>query len=244
MKKLISLVLILCMACMLIPAMAADAADITGQWLMTEMTTGGQTLDPTTLGLVWTMKFEPDGAFISTMDMMGEKEESVGTWVLNGNAVTITVDGDAQDMAIGDGTLTLVMGDESGVFTRKEGDVSAAPAAPAATVAAEGEQAFLGNWSISAVEFMGQVIPTNLFASFGVELNVTLVVEPGKAVLTMSYNGKEEKKELDAAFSDGKLVLSKEGVELTSLELGEDGRIIFTLPVSEMPMKIYLSPAK
>ena len=76
MKKLLSLILVLCMACMLVPAMAAEAADIVGEWEMTEMSANGQTFNPSAMGISWTMTFEEDGNFVSAMNMMGEEEKT------------------------------------------------------------------------------------------------------------------------------------------------------------------------
>ena len=83
MKKLISLLLILCMACMLIPAVAEDSA--AGTWYMAEMTQGEMTFAPSQLGMTWSLTLAEDGTASSVMEMMGEKEESTGT--VDGEAV-------------------------------------------------------------------------------------------------------------------------------------------------------------
>ena len=76
MKKLISLILILCMACLLIPAMAED--DVTGDWYYAGM------------GDAVHFVFNADGTAKLITDMMGQQSEEDGTWSLDGSAMTIT----------------------------------------------------------------------------------------------------------------------------------------------------------
>ena len=59
MKKLVSLILALCMACILIPA---TAEDVTGLWYMVEMITNGVSINPAEMGINWTMELSEDGA--------------------------------------------------------------------------------------------------------------------------------------------------------------------------------------
>ena len=58
MKKLISLILVLCMACALAPAMAEG---VTGTWYLIEMNADGVSVSPADMGMTWTLVFNEDG---------------------------------------------------------------------------------------------------------------------------------------------------------------------------------------
>lgn len=240
MKKLISLVLTLCMACMLVPAMADDSA--AGTWYLSEMVTNGATVSPSMIGMSWSVVLSDDGTANSVMEMAGEKEEQAGTWTQEDSTVTITIDGQAASFELADGTLTLDQGDSGkAVFTH---DAPAeAPAASTTTVAAESEDAFLGTWKLSSMDVMGQTIPVSMISSLGLDLDVTLVVEAGKATLSASFSGNGTDQELQTSFADGKLTLLAEDTEITSLSLTESGELALILPISEQSFSIYLAPA-
>ena len=79
MKKILALVLVLCMALAAIPAMAED---FSGSWYMT--------LADVTLG---TFVLNEDGS--ANVNLIGE--DSTGTWSAEGDTLTVTVDGEAVD---------------------------------------------------------------------------------------------------------------------------------------------------
>ena len=93
MKKLISLILILCIACLLVPAMAED--DVTGDWYYAGM------------GDAVHFVFNADGTAKLITEMMGQKSEEEGTWSLDGSTMTITFSDQAQTATYADGTITL-----------------------------------------------------------------------------------------------------------------------------------------
>ena len=76
MKKLFSLILALCMACMLIPAMAEDS--ITGEWYAS------------LAGVTMVMNLAEDGT--AEMSMPGTENVASGTWVLDGEKITVTIE--------------------------------------------------------------------------------------------------------------------------------------------------------
>ena len=105
MKKLISLILILCMACMLIPAMADT--DVTGTWYASMM------------GIPMTMTLNADGT--GTMISPVQGGEAPAAWTMEGDKITITVN---DSPATGTVTADAITLEESGmeiVFTREVG---------------------------------------------------------------------------------------------------------------------------
>ena len=252
MKKLISLVLILCMACMLIPAVAEE--DVTGTWYLVEVVTQGMTINPADMGMKSMVTLNADGTLKATMEMMGESQEQDGTWAQDGDTLTINQNDSTNAMTIIDGKLVISDGEQSMIYGREE-----AVASPkAATVAAESEEAFLGTWSIVALDIMGVHATKDQFASFGLDdYDVTLVIEPGKVILKSSYSGSESTSEMESVFADGKLTVTipdlaeslkaaaEAGLEISmsdtqSIELVEDGTILYGMDFMGMAMSVYL----
>ena len=107
MKKLISLVLILCMACALIPAMAEETA---GLW--------GIINDS---GNILLMNLLPDGT--ATVIQVNAGQEDSGTWTEADGRVEVTVQGDTIGGAIQDGTLVLGRDDYTMSFNKGSDDI-------------------------------------------------------------------------------------------------------------------------
>ncbi len=258
MKKLISLALILCMACMLIPAMAEESA--AGTWYITRMNTNGAEVNPADMGMAWTMVLNEDGTFTSVMEMMGQSQETAGTWVLEDGKVNITVDGNTQSFIFADGTITMDMGEEgNAVFTRE----APQPTAKAAVVAAESEDAFLGEWEIAGMDMMGMHLSKDMFSTMGLEnFSISLTVTPGKATMASSdpTTGTVQSMEYNTTFADGKLTIQLDmgeaaaaaesaGLDLssitdgiTSIELLEDGNLLYSMNLMGMQVGVNLAP--
>ena len=242
MKKLISLLLILCMACMLVPAVAEDSA--AGTWYMAEMTQGEMTFAPSQLGMTWSLTLAEDGTASSVMEMMGEKEESTGTWTQDGDSVTITIDDQPAVFAFADGKLTLDQGERGkAVFTQ---DAPEAAAAPSAGVAAESEDVFLGNWELTAIGMMGMTFTKDMFAAANMSgFDISLTVEAGKATMTAvtSADAAPSTFETTTALVDGNLVLSVSDVTIATITMLEDGTISFLFNLGGFELTVYMAPA-
>lgn len=239
MKKLISLVLILCMACMLIPAMAEDS--VLGTWYLHELVQGETTVDPSIMGMTWSLEFKEDNTFVSSMSYGGDPEVNEGTWTQDGETISITVDGSTLNVVFSGDTITMDQGDGKGVFTREE------PAAQTETTAsnpiqAESEDAFFGSWTIGTVEAMGKRVHVDALSSLGLDLQITLNIEAGKATLAITMNGETKSFEAETSLVDGVLALTVAGEELTRLQLTDAGEILFVLP-SSASVSVYLVPA-
>ncbi len=238
MKKLISLVLILCMACMLVPAMADDS--LLGTWYLKEAVSGEMTLSAASMGMSMTFEFK-DGGSVDLITAYGEESETQsGNWTQEGSVVTVTIDGQAAPLTLADETLTLEQESGKMVFTREVPE-----AAPATVfVDAENEEAFFGTWVLSSLEIMGQQVPASLLSTFGMDLTVSLTIEAGKATLTFAYNGESKEVAIETSFADGKLSMIQEGTELAPLALTEGGELAFVLPIGEQSFNLFLAPAE
>ena len=116
MKKLISMILVLCMAVMLVPVLA-ESADVTGEWMGSY---AGHDI-PLTLNA--------DGTF----SLNGTE----GTWILEGETLSMTAQGETMVFTFKDDVISISMQEETLEFTRAD----AGEAAPAEDAAPAGEQA-------------------------------------------------------------------------------------------------------
>ena len=201
MKKMISLLLIVCMACMLIPA---TAEGVTGLWYMVEMVANDVTINPAQMGINWTMELSEDGTAYNRMEAMGEVQEKSGTWTLDGDTVTVTIEDSPAAFQLVDGKLTIEMDGQTAVFSQEAPEAAVKPG----VVAAESEEAFFGDWEIEAVDMMGMYMGKDMFAAAGMEgFTVKLSIEAGKVTMSskMSASAEEQSQTFDSRFEDGKL---------------------------------------
>ncbi|MBQ9923880.1 MAG: lipocalin family protein, partial [Clostridia bacterium] len=143
MKKLISLILVMLLICMAIPTMAEE--EITGDWYLKTMKMGDQEYEAASIGYVIQMTLNEDGSVVMAMP---EQEPETGTWVLEGDKITVTIDDDPAEGTVAEGAIILAQDGMEMVFTRDE----AAPITLAEVKAAESAEAFYGDWTSVYVE--------------------------------------------------------------------------------------------
>ena len=151
MKKLISLLLILCMTCMLIPAVAEEA--LTGEWYLKSMKMGEQEYDAAAMGVNIVMTLGEDGT--AAMTMPDSPDPVTGTWTLDGDQITLNVADEAP--ITGTVTAEAIALEQEGqimIFTRE---------APVAIVvadakAAESVEDFYGTYAIAYVDMEGRLM--------------------------------------------------------------------------------------
>ena len=247
MKKLISLILILCMACMLIPAMAEDVA---GEWYLKSMSYGGQAMDVTGFGMSGTLNLKEDGTF--TMAMTGS-EESTGTWKADGDKVQLTMGTETVDVTIADGTLSITMDEASGTAMIFSREAPAAAYEPAEMNADAKLEDFTGTWGISYIGMNGIVVDLNAFIQSiaammpeGTELPdiasaMALKIDGTKVIVG---EGTEEAKTIEATFADGKMtVKDEESGTVITLSLLQDGYLAMDTEVNGQAGTLYCAPA-
>ena len=252
MKKLIALILILCMACMLIPAMAED--DILGDWYLVELNMGETKINPADLGMNMTYTFKDGGVLEVTGEMMGETNSQTGTWTLDGSTVTMTIEDQPQSATYADGKIMIESDGQTGVLSKEAPAVSE----KAKTVAADSEEAFFGEWTLSGMDMMGMFVDKAQFESFGLTgYEATMTVEAGKVhtVISMGESQGEQAADYPSKFEDGKLLLTVEiseedakmmeslGLtlpEFYTIELLEDGSLVFSMEMMGMQMGLHM----
>ena len=129
MKKLFCVMLALIMACAMLPAMAADAADYLVDWYLVEMKMGDAGMNPSDLGMNMTMTVNEDGTVLNVSAYGDTAEEGHGTWVLTDNGLSVTDDtGVTVVFVLNDaGELAADMEGMGMVFSREQTQVEALP---------------------------------------------------------------------------------------------------------------------
>ncbi len=232
MKKLISLLLILCMACMLIPAMAEESP--AGVWYADYS------------GAVMILTLGEDGS--ASMEVSGTQMGS-GTWAIVDGKIEITMtdmtgEPSTQVATLADGVLT--MGDDTMTvdFTREPIEVWA-PAEVKADAAAED---FDGEWTIAKVDMMGMMLDAASvgIGDMGVKIENCIVVFSGSSESVTSFIGTDP---IELPYENGALVYSVEipndAEPLTftmKAELLQDGMLAVTIDMGTA-MAMYFTKA-
>ena len=86
MKKLISLILVVLLLCMALPAFAEE--EVTGDWYLKTMKMDDQEYDAASIGYAITMTLNEDGTVIMVVP---DREPTAGTWVLEGDKITVNL---------------------------------------------------------------------------------------------------------------------------------------------------------
>ena len=236
MKKLFSLILALCMVCMLVPAVAEE--DVTGEWYLKTMKQGETEYDAGAIGYNITMTLNADGT--GTMLSPTSEEPTPGSWTLEGDKITVTFEDSPIGGTVADGKITLSEGEISMVFTREKPEgIKVADVNPAAAA-----EDFEGTWEIAYVGYNGMIIDPS---TTGQEMP-GLVVENG----AMKFTGNSSMSQafgtnaIPLTFADGALGMSVSMGETSygiKLEMLEDGMLALTANMGSTEVYMYFVKA-
>lgn len=152
MKKLLCMLLAAMM--LLCGAAFAEAADYTGEWVLTGAEMGGMPVDLSLIGLVMTMDLRADNT--CTLTTMGVPEE--GTWAADAAGLVVTDSyGDPQTFVMVDGKLEATQDGMKLIFSRM-GDAAA----------------YLGVWVMTGMESSGVQMGVATMEMFGLTMTLTL----------------------------------------------------------------------
>ena len=233
MKKLISLMLILCMACMLIPAMAEEESPA-GVWY------GDYS------GAVMILTLGEDGS--ASMEVSGNVM-GTGTWAVVDGKIEITMNdmsGEPSTVVatLADGVLTMADDTMSVDFTREPIEAWA-PAEVKADAAAED---FDGEWVVAKVSMMGMMLDAASIGmgDVGVKIENCTVVFSGSSESITFFTGTDP---IELPYENGALVYSvdipNDAEPLTftmKAELLQDGMLAVTIDMGTA-MALYFTKA-
>ena len=232
MKKLISLILALCMACMLIPAMAEE--DLTGEWYGTLFG----------MGIVLTLNADGTYAF-----MFGGEVQEAGAWKTeDGNVIMEPTESDNPTTVMEIQDEGLYYSEMDMTMTRNPEDaapaIEIAPAKPAASA-----EEFYGEWACYAVLLdEGMVVDYETYAEENEDEMPNIIITAD----SVTFEGEGQVADLfgllpfTPSFADGILTISA-GLEDSGLaftaETLEDGNIMCTMGPDDSPLVVVYAPA-
>lgn len=236
MKKLVSLVLALCLALGMASAFADE--DITGTWYLTSAIAQGVTLSASDMGLDLSFVLNADG----TATMIGFDENPVtSSWSQSGG--TITIDGETATYE--NGELSIEASGVTMIFSRDSANVEAT-SVTGSVISADSEDAFFGSWKVDKVGSGGFTFSADMMSSFGVD-DISVDIAAGKATINVAVTGSSVALESDTALENGALSITmkqsayEEYFKFTAFELMDDGCLHTTLTSGGSTVDLYLS---
>lgn len=236
MKKLITVLLVFCLACLMLPAMADES--VAGVWIMDRIVSGDQVLDSSLLALAQAeMKLElrEDGTFSDREAIGDDITEFSGTWVMAEDTILLTpIVPDGEDV---EASVVLIQGEELVIHTaesiiylvRDTGAEVPGSAEEPKPVAADDISKFDGEYAVTGVSIMGMSLS---LADLGMDSQVVLTVQDGNGHLVSTYaNGYVWEEDVTSEFQDGKLITSPitmgagMGNLIMEISLQEDGSL-------------------
>ena len=240
MKKLFAVALVLAM---LLTAVAfAEGVNYTGIWYLNEIDFGGTKLAPAAMGMEMTFDLKDDGtAVVTSPNEEGQIQETAGTWTLDGETLTVTINDEPLTLTLVDGNLVADSGDGMALTFGRE-KVEAEIYVPAEPKADAAEADYAGNWTATQLDMDGMFINPAL-----VGMDTTAVIEG----TTITLNGAFlfENEAFEAELKDGKLVYAAANpdevmVSAISVQALEDGSLNLVIGEGENAMCLYLEKAE
>ena len=233
MKKLISLMLILCMTCMLIPAMADGAA---GVWYGDYF------------GTVMMLTLGEDGT--SSLAVSGN-EMAAGTWAEKDGKIEITMkdasgEESTQTATLADGVLTLADGSMSVEFTQTP--IEAWTPGEVKTDAAAEE--FEGEWKADKAGIAGLTVDASAagMGDFGVKIENGAISFSGSSADSITFFIGTDP--IQMTFENGALNFSRDIPNdaepitfVMKAEMLQDGMMALTIALGSEPIALYLTKA-
>ena len=229
MKKILSLILSLCLLCAGAAALA-EGESPAGTWYLTSAEYQGTTIPIDGTGLSMTFILNEDGTCSLSETAGGVSNSTEGTWVATDAGVAITADGETMDFRITDGVMFMEM--DGGTLHLTRNAPEAAALTEAAVRPAESLAEFDGSWTVSKMNMMGFTLTADEITP---ENQAVLRIQNGHIVETAA-SGTETV--MDGTLVDGKLAGSLESLTF-EFALLEDGNLqaILTTEVEGQPVE-------
>lgn len=226
MKRFISLLLIAAVPFVCLCA-NAQIIDMLGKWYWSGAVLEGKLIDPNLMGLSMVFDLKADGTVIRTANIgVGEEVDEKGTWVMDGNQLTITINNGPEVYTFSNGQFTGGS-DASMIFSRELMDSKAY--VPGAIVTKPRLKDFNGKWTIYMLDMDGAQIPGVMALEIlGSHYDLANLSIQNDTAFFSDVNG-ENSGEIPCKLLDGELFLQTVDGNVTyikcSLRLHKDGVI-------------------
>ena len=229
MKKILSVILVLAMCCVLIPASAEDAP-LAGTWYLTKGLNGEQELCVVNPEAI-TVTLNEDGTALLTVAAYNVSREC--TWTSDGSVLTLETGVEGEEpvtMTVEGDALVFSLGTSTAYLSRTPAEPFTLPGA----AAAESAEAFDGTWIPYAQVAMGLYYPMS-----EAEIAAATVPVIANGTITVHYSGDDGQlipaNVYEGTFADGVLTVEDHSLDGMVSMGGEavDGTTYMTLSLLE-----------
>ena len=199
-----------------------------GVWYLNEMQMEGMSISPASFGVEMTIELKADGIAVGNSVQGEEVENKEGTWALEGDTVTVTIDDEPMVFTVQEGNLVADSDGMVMVFGTEKVEAEIFEPAAARTDAAEEE--FAGAWTAFKINMDGSYMDAALLGE-----EITATIEGTTVTLNgFLFDGDA----FETQYADGALAFSVEDPESALIagiktELLEDGTMALTITASE-----------
>ncbi len=236
MKKLFAVIIALMM--LLSAAAMAESADFLGDWYLIGIESEGTTYSPGAFGMSMSMTLNEDGTAYVESVQGSDPEASEGTWILDGDALTVTIDDDEpQTFVLVDEMLVTEDEDSVMVFGREPEEIEVYT--PAEVIEAE-ETDFDGSWTAFKYGMDGVFMDA---ATIGMDMDAEF---DGDSLLLTGFLGSETPYTMTFADSAYSFETDDESQMIASIkaELLEDGNLQLTMTFTDSNIVLIMAPTE
>ena len=239
MKKLLAILLAMAMLlCAVALAETVEAVEeaaepdpaeaFVGVWYLNEMQMEGMSISPASFGVEMTIELKADGIAVGNSVQGEEVENKEGTWAVEGDTVTVTIDDEPMVFTVQEGNLVADSDGMVMIFGTEKVEAEIFEPAAARTDAAEEE--FAGAWTAFKINMDGTYMDAALLGE-----EITATIEGTTVTLNgFLFDGDA----FETQYADGALAFSVEDPESALIagikaQLLEDGTMALTITASE-----------
>lgn len=199
-----------------------------GVWYLNEMQMEGMSISPASFGVDMTIELNADGTAVGNSVQGEETETKDGTWTLEGDTVTVTIDDEPMVFTVQEGNLVADSDGMVMIFGTEKVEAEIFEPAAARTDAAEEE--FAGAWTAFKINMDGSYMDAALLGE-----EITATIEGTTVTLNgFLFDGDA----FETQYADGALAFSVEDPETALIagikaQLLEDGTMALTITASE-----------
>lgn len=225
-RPFIVLLIIAMLLCCFQIARADDDSEIVGEWYLSDMIYEGLSVDPTSAGASMKISFEKDGSCEFWLKGNGQEDSFSGIWSIENNQYEVALGGDFLYFVLtGDKISTNINGIDM-ILTRDGTETIE----EVAIVEAENKGIFDGFWEMTYADDDGVRLSIKDPTVSNLNADVLLRISTGKVESHYFSLGEETSETLDSFFMNGKLFLSFEGDQVSTIQLLENGQIRYEVP--------------
>jgi len=240
MKKVLSVIMALILACLFIAVAGAEESAFLGTWYLHGMIDDEESIDVAAAGIYGSLVLNSDNTAV--FEVAGDASE--GTWKYDGSELWITIEDDPAEANFSDDEMQVFGGDQILIFNRE-----ATSAIRLSTVNTDAkEEDFNGNWECALVSISGVVLDASQFDATGDMSLPSFSFQDGKIKQTndidTSMFDMTETETIPWEFKDGTYSCVAESEQVTisfRINLLQDGMLAYVVDTGDNDYGLYFN---